>query len=185
MRTFVAVPLPEECRLMLGQMQQELRSFQAEVAWVAIPSIHLTLKFLGEVEPETIPKLTELLRAASEKEQAFELRLRGLGGFPNVRNPRVLWCGINGDTDALARLQQQIEAACYSLGFASEERSFKPHLTLGRIKGKRNLQPLMDCIKMGSDLECCFRVDHFNIYKSTLKPQGAVYAVLDTVALRG
>jgi 2'-5' RNA ligase len=185
MRTFIAIPLPKECRSMLQQMQRELQRFQAEVGWVAIPSIHITLKFLGDVETETIPRLTESLQAASGNEQSFELQLRGLGCFPNTRNPRVIWCGIDGNTDALLQLQQNVEAACNSLGFPSEARAFKPHLTLGRVKGKRNLQPLAECIKMGSDLERCFKADHINIYKSALKPQGAVYSVLDTVALRG
>jgi RNA 2',3'-cyclic 3'-phosphodiesterase len=185
MRTFVAIPLPEECRSMLQEMQQALRAFQAEVGWVAIASIHLTLKFLGEVDPAMIPKLTDSLRAASERDQSFELRLHGLGCFPSLRNPRVIWCGIDGDMEGLLRVQQNVEAACSALGFLSEERAFRPHLTLGRINGKRNLQPLVDCIKIGSELERSFRASHFNIYRSILKPQGAVYTILDTVALRG
>ncbi len=183
MRTFVAIPLPEECRAMLDQMQQGLRACGAEVGWVAIPSIHLTLKFLGEVETEVIPKLAEALEAASEPEHGFELRLHGLGCFPNQKSPRVIWCGIDGDTEALLRLQQKVESACNKFGFPPEDRAFKPHLTLGRVKGKRNLQPLVDCIKIGSGLERSFKADHYNIFKSILRPQGAVHSVLKTVAL--
>jgi len=185
MRTFIAIPLPAECQAMLDQMQRELRACSAEVGWLAIPSIHLTLKFLGEVDPEAVPKLVEALDSTCESERAFELRLHGLGCFPNQRNPRVIWCGIDGDADALFRLQQKVEAVCNKFGFPPEDRSFKPHLTLGRVKGKRNLQPLIDCIKIGSDLERSFRVDYYNIYKSILRPQGAMYAVLQTLALRG
>ncbi len=184
MRTFVAIPLPEECRSMLDQMQRNLRSYGAEVGWVAIPSIHLTLKFLGEVDPEIIPKLAESLEAASASSHAFNLRLRGLGCFPDQRSPRVIWCGLEGDADALSALQDPVEKVCSQYGFPPENRAFKPHLTLGRVKGKRNLQPLIDCIKIGSDLERSFRVDHYNIYKSTLNPKGAIYTVLRTIALR-
>jgi len=184
MRTFAAIPLPAECQSMLEQMQQKLRSFGAEVGWVAIPSIHLTLKFLGEVDPETIPKLAEALEVSSASEHSFELRLRGLGCFPSQRSPRVIWCGIEGDAEALSRLQQKVEMPCSEFGFPPETRAFRPHLTLGRVKGKRNLQPLVDCIKIGSDLERSFKVDHYNIYKSTLRPHGAVYTVLRTIALR-
>lgn len=169
---------------MLDQMQQELRGCGAEVGWTAIPSIHLTLKFLGEVDPEVIPKLAELLEAVSESEHGFELRLHGLGCFPNPKSPRVIWCGIDGDTDALLRLQQKVETACSTFGFPPEDRAFKPHLTLGRVKGKRNLRPLTDCIKIGSGLERRFKADHFNIYQSTLRPQGALYSVLKIIALR-
>jgi 2'-5' RNA ligase len=183
MRTFIAVPITDECRKMLDHLQRRLRSCEADVRWVAIPSIHLTLKFLGEVKLEIIPNLAASLESAAQTHQSFELRLHGLGCFPNSKNPRVTWCGIEGETERLAHLHQLVEGACVALGFAPETRTYHPHLTLGRVNGKRNLQPLLDCIKMGSDLECSFKVDHFDIYKSTLKPQGAVYAVLKTIRL--
>lgn len=96
----------------------------------------------------------------------------------------MIWCGINGGTDSLLRLQQKAEAVCAECGFAPEDRPFHPHLTLGRVNGKRNLQPLLDYIKIGSDLECSFYTNHFNIYRSTLRPQGAEYAVLKSVVLK-
>ncbi len=185
MRTFIAIPLPDECRTMLDQLQQNLRVCRADVRWVSVPSIHLTLKFLGEVDPEIIPKLTESLENETRLQHGFAIRLRGLGCFPNQRSPGVVWCGIDGDTESLSQLQQQVEAACDSLGFPPETRSFHPHLTLGRVNGKRNLQPLIDCIKMGSDLESSFKADHLNIYKSVLKQQGAVYTILKTILLSG
>jgi RNA 2',3'-cyclic 3'-phosphodiesterase len=183
MRTFIAIPLPAECRTMLEQLQETLQTFQADVRWVSVASIHLTLKFLGEVEPKIILQLAEDLKNSLKSQQAIALRLRGLGSFPNPRNPRVLWCGIDGETTQLAQLQHQVEHVCESLGFAPEERSFAPHLTLGRIQGKRNLQPLLDYIKMGSDLEARFHADCFHIYKSVLRPQGAEYSVLSTIPI--
>lgn len=183
MRAFIAIPLPKECRLMLDQVQRNLRSYGAEVRWVAVSSIHLTLKFLGEVEEEIIPKLGDLLEKATSSERPFELQLHGLGCFPNLRNPRVIWCGVMGEMECLTSLQQKVENVCAGLGFAPEERNFHPHLTLGRVNGKRNLQPLVDYIKMDSDLECRFQVDHFNIYRSILKPQGAEYTILKSIVL--
>jgi RNA 2',3'-cyclic 3'-phosphodiesterase len=185
MRTFIAIPLPAESRTMLDKMQQSLRVHRADVRWVAIPSIHLTLKFLGEVDPEIIPKLSESIADASRSECPVGLRLQGLGCFPNLRMPRVVWCGIGGETEALSRLQHKVETACAAFGFAPEERAFHPHLTLGRVNGKKNLQPLIECIKIGSDLECRFQADHFDVYKSVLKPQGAEYTVLKTITLSG
>jgi RNA 2',3'-cyclic 3'-phosphodiesterase len=183
MRTFIAIPLPDECRTLLDRMQQKLRPYGADVRWVAIPSIHLTLKFLGEVDPDIIPDLAQSLESGIQSQCSFSLRLHDLGCFPNPKNPRVIWCGIDGDTGNLSRLQQQVEAICAQFGFAPENRGFRPHLTLGRVNGKRNLQPLLECIKMGTDWESGFAADHFNIYKSTLKPQGAVYSILKTIAL--
>jgi RNA 2',3'-cyclic 3'-phosphodiesterase len=184
-RAFVAIPLPKECQTMLDRLQRGLHACKAEVRWIAISSIHLTLKFLGEVDPAIVPKLAESLRIVLKSERDLGLRLYGLGSFPNQKSPRVVWCGIHGDTDGLVRLQQNVEAVCADFGFPPEDRPFHPHLTLGRIKGKRNLQPLLDCIKIGSDLECSFKADHFNVYRSILKPQGAVYNVLETIALKG
>ncbi len=169
---------------MLSELQGSLRPLGAEVRWVAISSIHLTLKFLGEVDPAIIAYLSESLRKASISEQSFTLRLHGLGCFPNQRNPRVIWCGIDGDTDQLILLQQNIEKSCTALGFPPEDRPFHPHLTLGRIRGKRNLQGLLDHIKIGSDLERSFKIDYYHIYRSTLKPQGATYDVVDTIEIK-
>jgi 2'-5' RNA ligase len=183
MRTFIAIPLTTECQTMLEQLQRMLTTFRADVRWVRVQSIHLTLKFLGESDPKMIPQLAEALKNAVQPQQAIALRLHGLGSFPNQRNPRVLWCGIDGEMTQLAQLQHQVEYVCEAFGFASEGRPFAPHLTLGRVTGKRNLQPLLDYIKMGSDLEACFHADCFHLYKSTLRPQGAEYSVLSTIAI--
>jgi 2'-5' RNA ligase len=166
---------------MLDQMQQNLRKSKAEVRWAAIPSIHLTLKFLGEVDSAIIPRLAESLESLSKSERRFELKLKGLGCFPNPGNPRVIWCGVAGEIERLTDLQQKVEIACGAFGFAPEDRAFRPHLTLGRVNGKRNLQPIVDYINIGSDLECSFQANQFNIYRSILKPLGAEYSVLKSI----
>jgi 2'-5' RNA ligase len=117
-------------------------------------------------------------------EETFNLELRDWGGFPNLRNPRVVWCGISGDRARLEALQQKVEETCRTLGFTPEERRYHPHLTLGRVKSKRALHPLLDCIKMGCDLAHPFEVSGFNVYKSTLSPKGATYEVKERIPLR-
>lgn len=184
MRTFIAIPIPEMCLEILVQMQRHLQASKAEVRWTKIPSIHLTLKFLGEIDPAIIPEMAKSLGEGSKQIPKFNLRLSGLGSFPNEKSPRIVWCGIQGDTDVLSQLQAEVETVCADLGFPPENRPFRPHLTLGRIKGRKNLKPLTDSIAKGSDLECRFSVDCFNIYKSVLKPDGAVYTVLETIALQ-
>lgn len=169
---------------MLEELQGQLRVTGADVRWVAVSSIHLTLKFLGEIDPAILPQLTDSLRAASALEPGFSLRVNGLGSFPNLRNPRVIWCGVEGETQRLQQLQVRVEQACSHLGFAPELRDFHPHLTLGRVQGKRNLQRLLDCIRIGSELECTFSADHYDVYKSTLTPRGAIYNILETIPLR-
>lgn len=185
MRTFIAIPLPPEVRALLDEMQKTLRSFGTNVKWTAIPSIHLTLKFLGEIEPASLPRLVESLGAATASERPFALRLHGLGGFPNLHSPRVIWCGLDGELPTLESLQKEVEMACVDAGFPPEERPFHPHLTLGRVRDKTNLQPLVDYIKIGSALEHTFAVKDFNVYQSILRPQGALYTVLEKIELKG
>ncbi|MBP1608781.1 MAG: 2',3'-cyclic phosphodiesterase [Acidobacteria bacterium] len=184
MRTFIAIPLPKSCHEMLDKLQQNLRPFRADLRLVAISSIHLTLKFLGEVDPKELPKLVEALNAETNQEPALSLCLRGIGCFPNLRNPRVIWCGIEGDTEKLACLQEEVENACCDLGFGREERPFHPHLTLARVNSKKNLQALSDYIRIGSDLQSEFSADHINVYRSTLTPHGAIYDILAAVPLK-
>lgn len=183
MRTFIAIPIPAECQRILNQIQKALQSHKADVRWVSFCSIHLTLKFLGNVDPAIVPRLAESLQNEVIAIPGVSLRLHGLGCFPNLKNPRVIWCGIEGETERLSQIQRKVEATCVQYGFSPEDRNFHPHLTLGRVVGKRNLKPLMDCIKIGLGLESRFRADHFNIYRSDLTPQGAIYALLKTIAL--
>jgi len=182
MRTFVAVPLSQPCHELLAELQGKMRPLGTDVRWVAISSIHLTLKFLGEIDPALVPKMVESLKNATS-ESPFKLRLHGLGGFPNLRSPRVIWCGIEGDADRLITLQKKVEVACAELGFPPENRPFHPHLTLGREQGKRNLQQLLDYIKIAPDFERVFDVDRYHLYKTVLTPRGAIYTVLDTIEL--
>ncbi len=184
MRSFIAAPLSQEVRSALAEMQAHLRAFGADVKWTAVPSIHLTLKFLGEVDPAIVPQLATSLREAAGSERPFSLHFRGLGVFPDFRNPRVVWCGLDGDLSLLAALQSRVELACVGAGLAPEVRAFQPHLTLGRVRGKSNLQRLVDYIKIAPVSECGFEVGEFHIYQSVLKPQGAIYTVLETILLR-
>jgi RNA 2',3'-cyclic 3'-phosphodiesterase len=181
MRTFIAIPLSTECRQLLSTTQEKLRTFDADVRWVSIESIHLTLKFLGEIDAALVPELAATLRSTTGPVRTFNLSISGLGGFPNLRSPRVIWCGLGGDLETLAALQRQVEEACGPLGFQPEDRPFHPHLTLGRVQGKRNLQPLLDYIRIASQPETAFTAAAFNIYKSDLRPRGAVYTVLETI----
>jgi RNA 2',3'-cyclic 3'-phosphodiesterase len=183
MRTFITVPLPPECHSLLAELQGKMRPLGADVRWVAVSSIHLTLKFLGEIDPALVPQLVASLRGSASGEPAFKLSLTGLGGFPSLRNPRVIWCGLAGDTERLGALQSKVEKTCSDLGFPPEAREFHPHLTLGRVQGKRNLQSVLDYIKIAPAFEQAFDADCFHLYKSVLSPRGATYTVLDTIEL--
>ncbi|MBN2242376.1 MAG: RNA 2',3'-cyclic phosphodiesterase [Acidobacteria bacterium] len=183
MRTFIAIPIPESCLEILAQIQRQLQTSGAPVRWTNIHSIHLTLKFLGETDPGLIAEMAQSLEALGRQIRKFHLQLSGVGAFPEEKNPRIVWCGIGGDTDVLTELQEGVETVCAGCGFPPEDRPFRPHLTLGRVKGRRDLKPLIDRLAQGCTLQCRYTADRFNIYKSVLKPEGAVYTVVEKIAL--
>ena len=183
MRTFIAIAIPDDCKKLLDRLQHPLRDSGADVRWTSIDNIHLTLKFLGEVDPATIPGLVERLGGVVAPQVRFSLRLHGVGGFPDLRHPRVIWCGIEGDIERLKLLQAGIESACAQAGFPVEPRPFQPHLTLGRVRGKRNLHRLLDCIRMIDDHEGTFEVREIGLYQSTLTPHGSIYKMLAALVL--
>ena len=187
-RAFVAIELPSSVKSALSQLQDNLkRSEHASVKWVNTGSIHLTLKFLGNIATETIPELTKVLSEAARGITPFHLELGELGVFPNLRAPRVVWVGLRGETATLSVLQENIESALIPLGFPPESRAFSPHLTLGRVREKaspserRSLGQAVASPKVAS-MES-FTVDSLSLMRSTLTREGAVYTRLYSVAL--
>ncbi len=187
-RAFVAIELPDSIKSALSQLQDNLkRSEHTSVKWVDTGSIHLTLKFLGNIATETIPELTKVLSEAARGITPFHLELGEMGVFPNLRAPRVVWVGLRGETATLSVLQENIESALIPLGFPPENRAFSPHLTLGRLREKaspgerRSLGQAVASSKVAS-MEP-FPVDSLSLMRSTLTREGAVYSRLYSVAL--
>lgn len=187
-RAFVAIELPGSVKFALSQLQDNLkRSEHTSVKWVDTGSIHLTLKFLGNIATETIPELTKVLSEAARGITPFHLELGEMGVFPNLRAPRVVWVGLRGETATLSVLQENIGSALISLGFPPENRAFSPHLTLGRVREKaspgerRSLGQAVASSKVAS-MEP-FPVDSLSLMRSTLTREGAVYSRLYSVAL--
>ena len=188
-RAFIAIELPGSVKSALSQLQDNLkRSEHASVKWVDTGSIHLTLKFLGNIATETIPELTKVLSEAARGITPFHLELGEMGVFPNLRAPRVVWVGLRGETATLSVLQENIESALIPLGFPPENRAFSPHLTLGRVREKaspgerRSLGQAVASSKVASREP--FPVDSLSLMRSTLTREGAVYSRLYSVALR-
>ncbi len=184
MRTFIAIKLPEDVLRGVAVVQDRLRRSGVEAGWVRPESIHLTLKFLGEVEEARQGEIFDALRKAAAGVSPFTIAVAGAGAFPGSRNARVLWLGITGDLAPLAALQETIEEAMEGLGFRREDRKFTPHLTLARIRQGRppsGLQKALDEIK-DTGLPA-FEVDSVHFMKSDLQPSGPVYTELGRVEL--
>jgi RNA 2',3'-cyclic 3'-phosphodiesterase len=188
MRTFIAIPLSEQTIEMIGRNQNDLRlNMGLGVSWVELNSIHLTLKFFGEVEESRISEISTELLNLSKYIQTFTLNCGGLGCFPNIRQPRILWVGIEPEKQ-LDILQTKIEAACFNKGFAKEGRKFSPHLTLGRIKTGltlKEMEYLKDKITNRNIQDrSIINVKEILLYKSELKSTGAIYSVLFRAGLK-
>ena len=183
-RAFIAIDLPENVRSSLGEAQAALRSGGFRIKWVQPQNIHLTLKFLGNTDTADIDKIVAAMTLAAEDFAALPLAAKGIGVFPNMRRPRVIWAGLNGQIDILKALQQTLDGHLAERGFPKETRGFKAHLTLGRFKGKvapARLQQVIDQLK-GFESES-FEVRQIILYKSELRPGGAVYTRVKGVAL--
>ncbi len=192
LRLFVAVDLPAGAKAALAAAMGQLGELlPAGVRWVNPAGIHLTLKFLGDVEFGLVEPLGAALReaAAGMDNVPFPLHLEGLGVFPNRREPRVIWAGVGGDLAALGRLQGLVEDAAVRLGFAEERRGFRAHLTLGRVRdgvrpaARRELGSVV--VEQGGALEpeYAWEVGEISLIRSVLTAQGAVYSTLGTAQL--
>ncbi|TET12899.1 MAG: RNA 2',3'-cyclic phosphodiesterase [Dehalococcoidia bacterium] len=188
-RAFIAIELPNSVKSTLSQLQDDLKqSDHAPVKWIDSGSIHLTLKFLGNIAVGTTAELTRAISEAARGIAPFRLELGELGVFPNLRAPRVVWIGLGGEIGTLSVIQENIESALIPLGFSPERRAFSPHLTLGRVRERaspeerRRLGEAVSSLKMGAKLS--FTVASLSLMRSRLTREGAVYSCLSSVALQ-
>lgn len=185
-RTFIAIDLPPGVREKIETFERELKKADAAVSWVKPDRIHLTLKFLGDVPEERVPEIQAALEDVARASHAFRLKAAGCGAFPTLKQMRVVWTGIKGDQEALAKLARRVEEAMSPLGFEPEDRPFRPHLTLGRVKGKSRLRVLQEMLLENQGFEAeDFDVAEVVLYKSDLRPDGARYTPLFRAAFAG
>jgi 2'-5' RNA ligase len=178
-RSFIAIDLWEQTRRQIEAFIQELRKSDAQVGWVRVEGIHLTLKFLGNVSPGSIEEIkSELARVASQT-GPIRIEPAGCGAFPAIKSPRVIWIGLRGQIGPLSELARQVETALVPLGFKPEDRPFKPHLTVGRVRGRQRLQALQEILLAHRDFTAePFDASQVVLYKSELRPDGARYSPL-------
>jgi 2'-5' RNA ligase len=190
-RTFIAIELDESIKDGLTKLQERLKGKapRGSVRWVRSEGIHLTLKFLGDVPADQIEEITTALQKSCQGVASFSLSCGGMGCFPNLNRPRVVWVGIQEETGTLAQLKKAIEGNVAPLGYPTEKRKFSPHLTLGRVQRRassgdqRQLGDLIGTLEIG--LLGQMEVHSVNLMRSDLRPSGAVYTRLAKVELKG
>ncbi len=185
MRTFIAIEMTSDIKAGMKELQDKLRASGADVAWTRPDGVHLTLKFLGEVDAATVDSLGAALEEAVKGTAPFTLDVRGTGVFPTPKSPRVVWLGLEGGIEALAALYEKVEAVCERLGFRREGRPFKPHVTLGRVKSLRGRESLMKALAGFEKVELgTIEADVVSVMKSELRPSGAVYTEMRRIELK-
>ncbi len=187
-RSFVAIELPQEAKNGLASLRRKLgRDEHRFVKWVDPGGIHLTLKFLGNIPSKRATEITEAMTKAVQGLSPFVLEISGLGAFPSVRQARVVWVGVRGELDKLSTLQQNIDSALATLGFAREERPFVPHLTVARVReGASSVDRGIFGELVGSatfEDKYPVEVEAIKLMRSRLTPTGAIYTCLSVVAL--
>jgi len=198
-RTFVAVDLDTDLRKTLGRTQVQVKDRimpevlrlapDVRIQWVRPDAVHLTLKFLGDIAEGRVEEIHRALSATVLARPRFSVEVKGLGVFPDLRAPRVLWVGLSGQPgqiDSLVRLAEDVDVALHGLGFPRELKPFSPHLTLARIKERsRDVGKALagsDLLTQMASLGSCM-VHAVVLMKSDLTPSGAIYTRLWEVPL--
>ena len=181
MRAFIAIGLPQEIKDFLSQLQEELKATGADVKWVKPDNIHLTLKFLGEIDDKKLEKIIEIIDEAAKEKDKFQVRISSLGAFPKIDFPRVIWVGIDTPDKDIKQIAESLEEKIAKIGIPKEDRPFSSHITIGRTKSTLNREKLVQGLKNkvelgGKKLE--FYATKITLFKSTLSPKGPIYEAL-------
>lgn len=176
MRTFIAIPVPQDIKEMAASVRKSLEGTGADVKWVEEENYHITVKFLGDIDPQMVDNIYIHLNTISENYHSFALKVKGIGFFPNANHPRVIWLGINGELEKANLLGERIDTFLSEEGFEPErKRSF--HLTLGRIRSPKGQKELLEEVnKLNKNIKSrTFLVNKIDFMESRLTPQGPNY----------
>ena len=187
LRTFIAFKPPHAIREHIGALQAHLRLAGSGVRWVKPDNIHLTLTFLGDTDPSLGDAILAAMHAAVAGQRPLELATGGLGGFPSLKRPRVIWQAVTADIERLQAIQARLADELVPCGFPRERRPFRAHLTLGRIRHPKRWGARTAAVvaKLGDLPPRPFTADSLIWYRSRLDPAGAVYSELERVPLAG
>ena len=188
-RAFVAIGISQEAREVLADVINRLQQRGVSgIRWVRPEGVHLTLKFLGDVDAGLLEGILAAMERAAQGTASLSLALSGIGAFPSPKSPRVLWVGLGGELELLRELQARIDKELHqACGFSRERRAFTPHLTLGRTREnisadeRRKLGAVL--AEVALEAEVSWDVGEVHLIRSTLTPSGAVYDVLGSAAL--
>ena len=178
-RCFVAVEIPEPIQELLKSVQTDLQShIRKGISWTKPGNFHLTLKFLGDVRPEKIDVVSEVIQRVADRHSPFSIEFGGIGAFPNLARPRVVWVGVKDGASIVSHLAKTVNLELAHLGFPTDNR-FHPHLTLARLRTVINLEFLKNILRKYNTInDAAMSVNEITLMQSQLHPSGAVYTPL-------
>ncbi|MFY9402802.1 MAG: RNA 2',3'-cyclic phosphodiesterase [Candidatus Omnitrophota bacterium] len=188
MRVFIAIKLPKKAQEDISLIQEELKERKERITWVEPKNIHLTLKFIGEVSTDKIEEIIKATENALFKKTYFNIAIAGLGAFPSINQPKVIWIGTKEGNEDIISLVKAIEEELEEIGIAKGKRVFSSHITLGRVKSLIDRTKLAFRIKEVNikycDKRITFNVDKITIFKSILTNSGPIYEALKEINLK-
>jgi len=184
-RSFVCLDVPSDVKGRIEAVQAKLKRISADVSWTRPANVHLTLKFLGDVEEARMRNLGDVLDEIAQRYAPFEVMTERMGVFPRADRPRVLWIGVRDERGVLQALAADVEEVFARQGFAREERPFTAHLTIGRVRSERSARELVRLFLAEDFPSTRFLVTELLLMRSDLRPEGALYTPLHRAPLRG
>jgi len=185
-RAFIAIEIDPPHKEKISALISHLKKSNADIKWVTENQMHLTLKFLGNIEQENVQKISDVLKTIAAVFSAFNIQFSQIGAFPNHERPRVIWLGIEKGSEALRLLNNKIECELEKIGFQKEKREYKSHLTLGRVKSLKNISGLSRLINEAEfQFQDEIKIDRLILFQSTLTSKGALYTPLTQQSLVG
>jgi len=183
-RAFIGIGL-EALAPAIDDVMKSLQTAGADAKFVGLRNLHVNLKFLGDIPDERAGPLSEVLNEVAGRNAPFMLHVRSTGVFPNPRRVRVVWLGLE-PSPALSALHEDVERAAEGIGFRRDTRSYRPHITLARVRSGRNRAELVGAIERLKTVDIGeLSVKEFSLIRSTLTPQGPIYSPLSTHRLEG
>lgn len=184
MRLFIATPISPEVEKELARIISALKNAGGPIKWVAPTNIHLTLKFLGDSEENLIQQIKKIIDEVAAKHQPIPTTLNSLGAFPTMARPRVYWVDLKGGSSELGQIAAELDDAVHELGFEKENRPFRAHLTLGRVKFPKGLNQMNEILKTIRVNPVQQTFDRIILFKSTLTQRGSIYEILNEAKLK-
>lgn len=183
-RSFLAIELPKSIQKKIEEVQTDLRISHADVKWVHPENIHLTLKFLGNIEESRVEPILQAIGGPIQATSPFSIKVQGMGAFPHSKNPRVIWVGLMDGERVLTTFQKELEGILAKIGFEPEGRPFQPHLTVGRVRTSRGKNDLVAKMEKHREEEFgSIEAEEVVLFRSELKPTGPIYTALRKLGL--